>query len=144
MRCRTASSRSTRTARRAVTGARRGFTLIEVVVAALILTSALLAMAGFTMRYQQTESRVRIFNRAQELASVRLEAVRSTVPYAALDTMATTESDIPGAPGFTRVTRVTRTGGAPTDTVDFRTVTVRVTAPNNLVTVSKSSLVAAF
>lgn len=123
---------------------RDGFTLIEVVVASVILTTALLAMAGFTVRYQQGESKVRTFSKAQELASVRLEAVRSAVPYASIDTMEATESSIAGYPGYTRVTQVTRIGGTPSDTVDFRTVTVRVSTPGNRQTVAKSSTVAAF
>ncbi len=123
---------------------RRGFTLIEVVVATLILTSALLAMAGFTVKYQQSDSKVRLFSRAQQLASSRLETVRTAMPYASIDTMAATESAIPGFPGYTRVTTVTRVGGAPTDTLDYRTVTVRVSTPGSLQTVAKSSTVGAF
>ena len=123
---------------------RGGFTLIEVVVAAVILTSALLAMAGFTIRYQRSESRARLFTRAQQLASVRLEAVRTAMPYASIDTMAATETTIPGFPGYTRVTTVTRVGGATTDTLDYRTVTVRVSTPGALQTVAKSSVVGAF
>ncbi len=132
------------TTRRVARGNRDGFTLIEVVVASVILSTALLAMAGFTVRYQQTESKVRSFTKAQQLAGVRLEAVRSAVPYASIDSMAVTESLIPGYPGFVRVTEVTRTGGTPSDTVDFRTVTVRVSTPGSTQMVSKSSTVAAF
>ena len=123
---------------------RQGFTLVEVVVATLILTSALLAMAGFTVRYQQSDSTARRFGRAQELASARLETVRNAVPYAAMDTMARTESNIPGYPGYTRVTWVVRSGGGPADTVDFRTVTVRVSTVGNRQSVAKTSTVAAF
>ena len=123
---------------------RRGFTLIEVVVASVILTTALLAMAGFTVSYQQSESKVRMFSRAQQLAGARLETVRTTMPYASIDTMVTTESSIAGSPGYTRVTTVTRVGGAISDTVDYRTVTVRVSTPGALQTVAKSSIVGAF
>jgi len=123
---------------------RPGFTLVEVVVATLILTSALLAMAGFTVRYQQSDSTARRFGRAQELASARLETVRSAMPYASMDTMARTESSVPGYPGYTRVTQVVRTGGGVADTVDFRTVTVRVSTAGGLQSVAKSSTVAAF
>ena len=123
---------------------RRGFTLIEVIVAAVILSTALLAMAGFTVRYQQTESRFRRIARAQELASARLETVRSASPYASLDTMARTESTISGYPGYTRITVVARVGGTPTETVDYRAVTVKVLTPGSTQYVTKSSTVAAF
>lgn len=125
---------------------RGGFTLVEVVVATVILTGALLAMAGFTIRYQRTASRAEMFNRGQQLANQRLESVRSANPYLSLDTMARTESMLPGFPGYSRVTQVTRIGGAPTDTVDYRVITVRVNLPAGAEqpSVSKTTLVAAF
>lgn len=123
---------------------RRGFTLVEVIVASVILSTALLAMAGFTVRYQQSESKVRTFTKAQQLANARLEVVRTAIPFASLDTMMATESAIPGYAGYRRVTRVTHTGGATTDTVDYRTVTVRVFTPGNRQSIAKTSIVAAF
>ena len=57
---------------------RGGFTLVEVVVASVILTAALLAMAGFTVRYQQTDATARVVARARrQLANQRLERVRT-------------------------------------------------------------------
>ena len=35
---------------------RAGFTMVEVIVASVILGAALLAMAGFTVRYQQVDA----------------------------------------------------------------------------------------
>ncbi len=124
--------------------ARKGFTMVEVIVASLILGAALLAMAGFTIRYQQVDANARVMNRAQQAANERLEVVRTAQPYFSLDSMATTESTIPGYPGYIRATTVTRVGGAPTDTVDYRVVTVRVTTPGAARTVSKTSTVGAF
>ena len=123
---------------------RAGFTMVEVIVASVILGAALLAMAGFTMRYQQSDGSARMVSRAQQAANERLEFVRTAVPYASLDTMTTTESTVPNLPGFTRVTRVARVGGAAADTVDFRVITVRVTTPGVARTVSKTSIVGAF
>jgi prepilin-type N-terminal cleavage/methylation domain-containing protein len=123
---------------------RAGFTLVEVIVAAVILTAALLAMAGFSVRYQQVDSSARIVNRAQQAANSRLELVRTAQPYSAIDTMATTESTIPNFPGYTRVTAVTRMGGSPTDTVDYKIITVTVTTPGVARTVKKTSFVGAF
>lgn len=125
---------------------RAGFTLVEVVVSSVILTGALLAMAGFTLRYQRTASRAVFLDRGQQLANQRLEAVRSASPYFSLDTMARTESALSGFPGYSRVTQVTRIGGAQTDTVDYRVVTVRVNLPAGADQpfVTKTTLVAAF
>ena len=123
---------------------RTGFTMVEVIVASVILGTALLAMAGFTIRYQQVDSSARMVSKAQQAANERLERVRSAQPYLSLDTMATTESSLAGYPGFTRVTQVTRIGGGAADTVDYRIVTVRVTTPGIARTVSKTSTVGAF
>ena len=123
---------------------RPGFTMIEVIVASVILGAALLAMAGFTVRYQQVDASARVINRAQQAANERLERVRTAQPYLSLDTMATTESVVAGYPGYIRQTIVTRVGGSATDTVDYRIVTVRVTTPGVARVVSKTSTVGAF
>jgi prepilin-type N-terminal cleavage/methylation domain-containing protein len=123
---------------------RSGFTLVEVVVASVILTAALLAMAGFTVKYQQSDAVARMRVRAQQLANERLELVRSTTPYIALDTMVATESTMSLAPGYSRVTQVSRVGGTPTDTVDYKVVTVKVNLPGGRGTIAKTSFVGAF
>ena len=123
---------------------RSGFTMIEVIVASVILGAALLAMAGFTVRYQQVDAKARVINKAQQAANERIERVRSSLPYLAMDTMATTESSAAGYPGYVRQTLVTHIGGGATDTVDFKIVTVRVTTPGVPRVVSKTSFVGAF
>lgn len=123
---------------------RPGFSLVEVIVAAVILGAALLAMAGFTVKYQQVDAYTRFVVKAQQAANERLERVRTAQPYLSLDTMATTESSLSGLPGYTRTTTVTRVGGGPADTVNYRIVTVRVRTPGNRSTISKSSIVGAF
>jgi prepilin-type N-terminal cleavage/methylation domain-containing protein len=124
--------------------ARNGFTMIEVIVASVILGAALLAMAGFTVRYQHVDATARILNEAQQAANERLERVRTAQPYLSIDTMATTESSLVGYPGYVRQTIVTRVGGAAADTVDYKIVTVRVTTPGVARVVSKTSFVGAF
>jgi prepilin-type N-terminal cleavage/methylation domain-containing protein len=131
------------------TGARRlharaGFTIVEVIVASVILGAALLAMAGFAVKYQQIDSSARVVNRAMQAANERLEKVRTAQPYLSLDTMATSESAVTGYPGYSRVTSVAHIGGSATDTVDYRVVTVRVTTPGVARTITKSSIVGAF
>jgi Tfp pilus assembly protein PilV len=123
---------------------RDGFTLVEVVVASVILTGALLAMAGFSMRYQQIDAAGRSLSRASQAAAQRMEAVRSSTPYNGLDTMAVSESAVEGFPGYQRVTSVTHVGGTTSDTLDYRIVTVRVTTPGIPRMVSRTSIVGAF
>ncbi len=123
---------------------RRGFTMVEVIVASLILGAALLAMAGFSVRYQKGDSMARIMNRAQQAANERLEQVRNSRPYLSLDSMATTESSIPTYPGYQRITSVTRVGGTATDTLDYKIITVKVKTPGVERWATKSSIVGAF
>jgi prepilin-type N-terminal cleavage/methylation domain-containing protein len=123
---------------------RKGFTMVEVIVASVILGAALLAMAGFTVRYQQVDAAARMISKAQQAANERLEKVRTAQPYLSLDTMVTTESSVAGFPGYSRVTSVTRVGGGATDTLDYKIITVRVTTPGVAHTVSKTSTVGAF
>jgi prepilin-type N-terminal cleavage/methylation domain-containing protein len=124
--------------------ARRGFTMIEVIVASVILGAALLAMAGFTVRYQQVDANARTLNRAQQAANERLETVRSARPYLSLDTMTTTESTVPGYPGYVRYTTVTQVGGEAADTVDYKIVTVKVKTPGVVRWATKTSIIGAF
>jgi hypothetical protein len=43
--------------------------------------------------------------------------------------MQTLETNVPGLPGFSRRTWVTRVGGGVSDTLDYRVITVRVAPP---------------
>jgi prepilin-type N-terminal cleavage/methylation domain-containing protein len=123
---------------------RAGFTLVEVVIASVILSGALLAMAGFSVRYQQVDKNARTIVRAQQAANERMETLRSAQPYAALDTMSNDELVIPGFPGYRRTTEITRVGGTSSDTVDYKIITVKVRTPGVARFVSKSSIVGAF
>jgi prepilin-type N-terminal cleavage/methylation domain-containing protein len=135
---------STRTAPHSPSSGRAGFTLVEVMVASVILSAALLAMAGFTVRYQQVDSNVRLMGKARQAANERLEQVRGMTPYLALDTMAATESSLPNMPGFSRTTVITRIGGGTSDTVDYKIVTVSVQPPGGSNGVKKTTIVGAF
>jgi Tfp pilus assembly protein PilV len=119
--------------------------MVEVIVASVILGAALLAMAGFTVRYQQVDAKARFVSKAQQIANERLEKVRTSQPYRSLDTMQTSEASIAGYPGYTRATIVSHVGGGAVDTVDYRVVTVRVGTPNGAAgIVSKTTMVGAF
>lgn len=123
---------------------RPGFSLVEVIVASVILSAALLSMAGFTVKYQQVDASTRTIGRAQQAANERLERVRAAQPYLSLDTMGTIESSIAGLPGYTRTTTVRHIGGGVADTVDYRVITVQVRTPGVARLVTKSSIVGAF
>ena len=126
---------------------RRGFTLVEVMVSLLLLAGVFLGLAKFTsnMAHQGTYSR--LLNTAEDLASARLETVKSATAYATIDaTYTTTEASIPGAQnaGFSRQTLIQHVGGQPADSVDYKVVTVIVNNPALSSPVRKTTVIAAF
>lgn len=123
---------------------RRGMTLVEVLVAIVILGGSLTALAVFTGRFTRATADSRIRTTAQQLASERLEASRWSGTYAALDTFARTEFPVAGYDGFRRETFVQRTGGAVGDTLDYKTVTVRVSHLSLPEPVRQTTIIAVF
>jgi len=110
-------------------GDRRGFSLLEVLIALVILGFVILgAQATLTGRMVSDVGVQETRNRATQLAMDRLHLIQADPAYATLaQRYSGTETGLPGAPGFQRVTRFTTTslsGGQ-----EYRTVTVTVTAP---------------
>jgi prepilin-type N-terminal cleavage/methylation domain-containing protein len=126
--------------------ARKGMTLVEVIVAMLILTGVILALGAFTARYAQASGQVHLVIAANEIAATRLDAVRTQPSYTAIDSLGKATPDMvpSGATKFARRTQVARVGGAVTDSVDYKIVTVTVTHPSMKTVVSKTTAVAAF
>lgn len=126
--------------------ARRGFTLIETIVAISILTGALLGMAVFVKNF--TRSTTNSSNRvlANDLVNARIEEIKGWRVYSTLVTTfnATTTTYGTGSiyRGFTRRTFVTRTNTA--NVHDYVTVTVRVTGRSLPATVSSTTIIARF
>ena len=123
----------------------RGVTLIEVIIAMLILTVVLLGMGTFAVNFTRSVSRADARTIAVELASQRLSEIRSAPNYASLETTyIATEATIAGFTGYSRVTQIVKTGGPrPTYSNDYKTVTVTVTAPGLTTPVKKTVVVAA-
>ncbi len=130
---------------RAVPGDPRGMTLIEIVIAMSILATVLLGMGQFALNFSRSERQSEARTMAVNLASQRLAQVRASPNYSGLDsTFAGTEGTIPGFPGFVRQTTILHTGGPrPTYTNDYKTITVRVTAPTLATPVQETVVVAA-
>lgn len=126
---------------------RGGFTLVEVVIAMLILGSALLGMALFVSRMAHSSTTSRLLGTANELAADRLETIKTSTSYVTLSSdFQGTETAIPGGDygGFTRRTIIKRVGGSPSDSVDYTVVTVVVSNPAISDTVRKTTVIASF
>jgi prepilin-type N-terminal cleavage/methylation domain-containing protein len=123
----------------------RGVTLIEVIVAMVILTVVLLGMGrfavGFTRTVRQSDARTVAVN----LADQRLSEIRSAPNYSGLETnYNANEPTIAGFTGYARLTQIVRSGGPrPTYSEDYKTVTVTITVPGVPVPIKKTIVVAA-
>jgi hypothetical protein len=119
-------------------------TLVEVVVALSLLGGVLLPLGAFSFRLAQSTGNARLIATASQLVADRIETSKGAPKYTALDTMRVTESPVPGYAGFTRQTWVQHIGGAPTDSVDYRVVTVEVRHARLTKKLRKSTVIAPF
>lgn len=125
---------------------RRGFTLVEVTIALVILAVAVLGMAasaGVLGRYS-AEAEIRAL--AMQAVQDRISLVKVDPRYSELESLyAGEETDLPGLDGFTRKTTVTRvnqtlSGGG---TLDYKVISVVVTGDELLEPLSRRFTVAA-
>src|SRR5262245_3209035 len=108
--------------------ARKGLTLIEVMIALTILSVATLSIAAYMTRFARSISSSDVKATANEIAADRIEEVKGAPRYSAIDTLYPGTTTMNGAyKGFTRKTYVTHTGGGPSDFYDYKTITVEVT-----------------
>lgn len=135
------SSSHARAARRP----RRGLSLVEVIVALVILAGVILGLAMFSVRLAQATSTSRLRITAAQLAADRLEAIKGAPRYTAIESLyVATENAIPGYPQYTRQTWVHRVGGSLADTIDYKIVTVQVTHAQMSGNVRKTTVIAPF
>ena len=130
-----------------IAGARAGMTLIEVIIAIVILSGALLSMGGFVAKFANTVSMSDVRGIAAELAADRIETVKAATSYAVIDSLyRKTEGagTIAGYPKFTRQTLVQRVGGGATDLVDYKIITVIVSTPALKIPVKKTTIISDF
>jgi type II secretion system protein I len=119
----------------------RGFTLIEVMIALVILTSIVLSLGAGTTRYLSTITRSRIRIQAAAVADARIAEMRVNPDYATLT--ATFNGTVAGLPfvGYNRVTQVVRTGAG--TNADRTRVKVTVTGPQLATPVIRYTTIAA-
>ena len=100
-------------------------------------------------QFAQANSQAHLVITANEIASSRIDDLRTQPTYAAVDSLATPAGKADTIPAdntkFVRITKIARVGGpAATDSVDFKSITVFVTHPSMKRTISKTSAIAAF
>ena len=124
--------------------ARKGMTLVEVIVAMMLLVGVVLVLGGFSAKFAQASNQAHLVVLANELAATRLDAVRQQPNYAGLDTLVRTDTVKADFSVYTVRTQMVRIGGAVTDSVDYKMFTVTVTHPAMRKVVTKTTAVAAF
>ena len=123
---------------------RSGFTLVEVIIAMMLLGVTIVGMQLVTvaMLRNQTSAHVRLT--ASQLAEDRLDRVRLEPNYGSLPNYQLTEDTVPGFPGFRRVTEVRSSRDSTArGIVDYREVTVRVTSPSLPAPIVRSLIIGA-
>ena len=125
--------------------ARLGMTLIEVLVAMVLLAGVLLSMGKFSAALARSAGTARLLATATQLVSDRIGVVKGAPRYTAIESLyVKTEFTLPGFAGFKRQTMVRRVGGKATDSIDYKVVTVEVSNPSLAKPVRKSTIIAPF
>ena len=123
---------------------RRGMTLIETMVAITILATALIGLGDFMGHFAHTTKVSALQQRALDLASDRIDSVKHCNNYASIDSMAGTQAIAADSSTYSLQTIVDHVGGGPSDSVDYRVITVAVTMPTVQTPVRKTTIISAF
>jgi prepilin-type N-terminal cleavage/methylation domain-containing protein len=121
---------------------RRGFTLIEVMLAIVVLTVVLISITRYTGLFLHSVTTSTVTTVAAEAARERIGLVNMDPSYTTLaTTWQGTQIGFPGYPRMTRATNVSRVTNA-TPPSDYTVVTVRVTEPTMAAPLDVTTVVA--
>jgi prepilin-type N-terminal cleavage/methylation domain-containing protein len=126
---------------------RKGFTLIETLVAMVILTVVALSLGRFVGHFLHAVGTSTVRTIGTAVATEQIELVRARNTTAAYPTLVSTFNNVtttgfPGYPNMQRSTRVVRTQ-TNTPRADYTTITVTVTEPTMGVPINLTVVVAA-
>lgn len=117
----------------------RGFTLIEVMVALVILMVVILGMGKLTATMTHTVTTGGQQQAAVELAEGRVAQIQADPNYPALESLyVATESNFPTLSGVTRQTVILHDTGTASAKHDWKRVTVTVNGPGLLAPVART------
>ncbi len=122
---------------------RRGFTLIEVLVAVVILGVVVMAIASALAKFMHVVATSDRDAAALELVEDRLQQIQMDPNYNGLDTLySATEGNFPTLVGYTRATTVSHVGGTG-QANDYRLIMVTVNGPGLASPIKRSVTIAA-
>ena len=123
---------------------RSGFTLVEVVVAMVILSTAVLGLAASASRLATTSAAAELRSLAMEAVDDQVARVRLDPRYGGLDTLyGGVDQDLFGIPGVSRTTRVEHVQQPAPNALDYKRISVTVTGPLITPAISRQIIVAA-
>jgi hypothetical protein len=82
--------------------------------------------------------------RGLDLASDRIDSVKHNSSYAGIDSMATIQTVAADSSIYQVQTMVEHIGGGPSDTLDYKIITVAVTIPSVTTPLRKTTMIGAF
>lgn len=127
---------------------RRGMTLIEVMIAIVILSGAMLGLAKFGGQFEHTTATASDMSLASDLATAKIEQVKAFRTYTSIvatyNNITETYVGDPVYSGFTRKTVATRCTGCPTASNDYITVTATVSGRSLVAPIAKTTIIAVF
>jgi len=127
---------------------RSGMTLIEVMIAIVILSGAMIGLAKFGGNFEHITATSADMSLASDLATQQIEQVKAFRVYANIvstyNNVTNTYASDPVYKGFTRVTRAARCTGCPSATNDYITVTVTVSGRSLVSPIAKTTIIAVF
>ena len=133
---------------RAARAMRRGMTLIEVILAIVILSLSTLSLSRFISSFQHTTAISTMQYLSSDLAMQRIEQIKAYTVYTTLvatyNGVSETFAGDPVYNGFTRSTVAARCAGCPNGTNDYITVTVSITGNGLTTPTTKTTIIAAF
>lgn len=137
-----------RSRRRSYAVPRRGMTLIEVMIAIVILSGAMIGLARFGGNFEHTTATASDMSLASDLATLQIEQVKAFRVYTSIvatyNNITQTYVGDPLYNGFTKKTVAARCAGCPTANNDYTTVTVTVSGRSLAAPISKTTIIAVF
>ncbi|RMH14603.1 MAG: prepilin-type N-terminal cleavage/methylation domain-containing protein [Gemmatimonadetes bacterium] len=126
---------------------RQGFTLVEMVIAILILTVTVLGIGASAGRVLQAASSTEVKAEALQAVEDQIGQIVMDPRYAALDTLyAGTDTNLPGLPaGYQRVTKIkhTQAPGESGRLIDYKEITVTVSGAGLPAPITRTIVIAA-
>jgi prepilin-type N-terminal cleavage/methylation domain-containing protein len=120
-------------------------TLIECMVALVILAGSLMALGNFMGKYAHTTSMASYEQMAIDMATTQIDNIKHAPIYANIpSTYAGVVTTAVNYGNFKQTTTIDHVGGGPTDTLDVMYVTVVVQTADSGATVTKTAVIPAF